>query len=1067
MCACEFANKTYHMEKIYACQRHDHCFILLVLLLFSTSLSAQEMTVRGRVYNAETREPLSGVNIVLKGTKTGIATDDIGAYKIEVRQNFYSTYLSDTLLFSYTGFKPQEIAVNAQSTINILLQPIASAIEEVVIIGNAVGRSPKNMSFSVGKIDTELLAQVPSPNIGSGLQGKVPGLVVNQVSGQPGQGAFFQVRSANSLANGQQPLIIVDGIFLNGTLADLNAEDIERVEILKGSAGTSLYGSQAANGVIQIFTRRGRKLPAGKTRITYRGEIGFSEIARTYPINEQTNREIIKSEGPQPVLGNATESEVFATPLPNLQDYQSDVLFRAGAFQSNYLAVEGRSSQTNFLASLQRFQDEGVLQHSDGYTRNVFRVNADHLIGGKLEMQVRSMYSFSRQDLLGQSTDGLDGYLANALLLTPMFDLSPVNEEDGSPYDWDIDNTGLGITNPLYNRANTSQTANRTRLLGNFTTNYYPREWLTLSYAATIDRATNDFEYFLQKGYLGNNPPGLFGSLATSGVQGSAGGGIQRSNRQSSYITSRFNATAQRRLAGFNTAVRASFLYENLTHQFNDAIGEDLAVAGIRSLDNARSNIFVSSEAEDVVGYSGFLIGDADYKNKYIFSGLVRLEGTSLFGSENRWANYYRISGAYRLTEDVRIKGIQELKLRASVGTSGIRPAFEQRFETFELINGVTTKNTLGNAFLKPALSRETEIGLDMRFFKAFELEFNYSQILTEDQVLLVPLTGAAGFSGQWRNAGTIDARVYEAGLNTDFKRLFNIKIPDFRWNVYTTFSRVEQTISRLEVPAYVTGPGFQQSSIFLIEEGQAFGTMVGEVFATDLSQLNGQEGIDPADYTLNAAGYVVRQNQLGTPAERPYKLLDERGNPLVQPIGNINPDFRMGFAHFLGYKGFQIYTLFDWKKGGDIYNMTKQWLYRDARHGEVSAYPNIAGGFFGNDGLYNAQVANNHFVEDGSFFMLREATISYTFERGSIGNFFENLRLSLIGRNLFTITKYTGFHPDVTSAPRDENQLTNRFANARGSDARTPGGDPSVFLLDAFNYPLARTLTFSLQVTF
>jgi hypothetical protein len=277
----------------------------------------------------------------------------------------------------------------------------------------------------------------------------------------------------------------------------------------------------------------------------------------------------------------------------------------------------------------------------------------------------------------------------------------------------------------------------------------------------------------------------------------------------------------------------------------------------------------------------------------------------------------------------------------------------------------------------------------------------------------------------------------------------------------------VEQTISKLDVPSYVTGPGLQQSSIFLIEEGQPFGTMIGEVFATDPSQLDGQEGVNAADYTINAAGYVVRQDQLGTPAERPYKLLDERGNPLVQPIGNILPDFRMGFAHFLGYKGFQVYTLFDWKKGGDVYNMTKHWLYRDARHGEVSAYPDIAGGFFGNDGLYNAQVANNHFVEDGSFFMLREASISYTFERGSIGNFFEQLRLSLIGRNLFTITDYSGFHPDVTSAPRNENQLTNRFANERGSDVRTPGGDPSVFLVDAFNYPLARTLTMSLQITF
>jgi hypothetical protein len=459
-----------------------------------------------------------------------------------------------------------------------------------------------------------------------------------------------------------------------------------------------------------------------------------------------------------------------------------------------------------------------------------------------------------------------------------------------------------------------------------------------------------------------------------------------------------------------------------------------------------------------------------DYKEKYLFSGLVRREGSSLFGPENRWANYYRVSGAYRITEDLKLKPFKELKLRASLGTAGIRPTYEQRFEAFSLVNGELTKNTLGNELLKPALSTEQEIGLDATIGRSLQLEFNFSNINTEDQILLVPLTAAAGFRGQWRNAGSLEAKVYEAGLNIDFARLFRIKGTAFRWQLYTTFSRVQQRVTKLAVPTYYTGPGAQQASLFVIEEGKALGLMEGEVFATSLEQLQGQEGINPADFALNEMGYVVRTDQLGTADEVPYKLRDAGGNPIVEVIGDINPDFRMGFAHTLSYRSLELFTLFDWKKGGDVYNATKQWLYKDLRHTEVSTYPNISANFYGSNGLYNALVANNHFVEDGSFFMLREAALTLTIRKQSLGGFFnkfDHIRLSLIGRNIFTKTDYSGFHPDVSSVPRSESILSTSAPDARGSDLTTPNGDPSLFLVDSFNYPLPRSFTFSVQFGF
>lgn len=1049
---------------------------LLIVLIAAciTPLSAQQI-IKGRVTDAATGEPLAGVNIQIKDTNYGAVSDLDGNYELNVPGSggqFFSRKSSQPLLvFSYMGFLTQEVDPGQKDRVNVQLSSSAAELEEVVITGTAVGRSPRLMSYSIGRVPGSALNLAPQSNLGNSLQGRVPGIQVSRPGGQPGQDVYYQIRSANSLANGQQPLVILDGIFLsNGSLADIPVEEIDRIEVLKGSAGAALYGSQAANGVIQVFTRRGKDLSVGETRVTYRNETGFSEVTDHYPLNTFTHRTIVDAAGPQPILGAAGGSGTFTQELPNLQDYQEDLLFRRGNYQSHALIVSGKTNATNFLASYQRLRDQGVLQGIDGYTRNALRLNLDHQVSNKLSVHLSSAYTQAAQDMIEPVANGPNNFLAATLFMTPMFTLDAPNEEDGTAYDWDIDNTGANITNPLYTRTNISSRANRNRLLGLAGVDYYPKEWLTLSYSAALDRSTRNFGQYLEKGYLSTSVPEGFGTLATFNAQQSNGGGILQRDQTDQIFISRADLAVRRGWSGFNLATRLGFLYEDITQQIRDGKGENLAVRDLRSLDNAQSNITISSAAQEIVAYSGFLVADVDYKEKYLFSGLLRREGSSLFGPEQRWANYYRISGAYRITEDLKLKPFKELKLRASMGTAGIRPTYEQRFESFSLVNGQLTKNTLGNAQLRPALSMEQEIGLDATIGRSFQLEFNFSRINTDDQILLVPLTAAAGFRGQWRNAGSLEAKVYEAGLTIDFARLFRVKGDAFHWELYTTFNRMQQTVTSLDVPTYYTGPGAQQASLFVIEAGKTLGLMEGEVFATSLDQLQGQEGINPSEFGINALGYVVRLDQMGTKDEVPYKLRDAGGNPIIDVIGDVNPDFRMGFAHTLSYRGLSLYTLFDWKKGGDIYNATRQWLYKDLRHADVSAITEIPANFYGSNGLYNALVANNHFVEDGSFFMLREASLSLTLRKQHLGGFFtkfDHIRLSLIGRNVFTSTKYSGFHPDVSSVPRSETLLSTAAPDARGSDLATPNGDPSLFLVDSFNYPLPRTFSFSIQIGF
>ncbi len=1027
----------------------------MVYCLAVVQVFAQGRTVDGRVTSADDGEGLPGVNVIIKGTTTGSVTDIEGNYKVNV------TGSDAILVFSFVGLESQEVAVGDRSTIDVALRSDVSQLDEIVVTGTAAGQSSKTVSFAVGKIDQKLITEVPPANLGSGLQGKVSGLRVVTGGGQPGSGVAFQLRAANSLTAGQNPLIIVDGAFLNGSnLSDINPEDIERVEVLKGSAAASLYGSQAANGVIQIFTKRGRNLSEGETRVIYRGEFGVSDLANDKFPTANTHHFKLNPDGTFLIQGSSfvvDDDGLQDNPYPNFQDYQEQT-FRNGNFFTNYLAVQGRSATTNFMVSAQRLDNQGVFNFVDGYERNSFRLNVDHQISQKFNVEVSSMYSTSKSSEL--PANGTNALINNILFILPIYDLSTPNEEDGSLYDWDIDSTSAGIRNPFYTVANRDITVNRTRLIGNIKANYDINDWLSFNGSVALDRSTNNFEEFFVKGFLSDDQ----GQRA--GVQKSAtnpGGGIERSFRINNSLITRLNAVVQKRFGDFNTAFRAGFLYEDLDAEFNSARGDGLAVTGIRSLDNVTLNLRLQSESQEIVANSFFGIADINYQEKYLFSALFRHEGSSLFGPDERWASYYRLSGGYRLTQDVDLPGIQELKLRASVGTAGIRPTFEQRFETFTLRSGSASPGTLGNNFLTPASSREIELGTNISFLDRFDFEFNYIDTRTEDQILRVPQSAAAGFTAQWRNAGTIDATTYEASLNTRIVESGNI-----RWNLLINFDRTRQTIDELNVPAYNTGPGNQQSRIFRIEEGGSFGAMHGQVFATSLSQLEGQEGVNPSEYTINAAGYVVRQDHIGTVDESPYKIVNPDGTPLVAQIGDINADFRMGFANTFSWKNVSLYALFDWKKGGDIYNQTRQWLHRDNRHQEGADFP-IAIGFWNQ--LYNVNIGNSAFVEDGSFFMLRELSVGYQFNReqlsGIFGGLLQGIRIGFVGRNLFTITDYSGFHPDITAVPRDENQLTNRTNNGVGSDVNTPNGDPNIFFFDTFTYPQTRTFTGSLQITF
>jgi TonB-linked SusC/RagA family outer membrane protein len=1015
--------------------------ILSLLLVIITQFSySQERLVTGTVSD-NTGAPLPGVSISVKGTQTNTQSDFDGKFNIKASP-------TQILIFSFIGMKTQEIIAN-KSSFTISLKDDSVELESVVVTGSAKGKNIKEMTYSIGQVNSSVLEKVPAPDALTALQGKISGLKINSTSGEPGSDVSVLLRSANSLSTGQKPLIILDGVILEGGLADVNTLDIDRIEVVKGAAGASLYGSRAASGVIQIFSKRGKGLN-GKTRITFRTESGFNQITNKVDLATKHNYQL-NSDGSDfqfDQTGNRIPEDdgISNNPYPSkykLYDYQ-DRIFRSGQFSSNHLAFEGGDTKTNFLLSYDRQKSESVIVLTDPYIRNNFRINLDHSITDKFKIGTSMVYSNSKRDpFISGSTNST---LFSTYIMEPIFDWDAKNT-DGTPYLYNPSEFGSTERNPLYTLANNERKELRNRFIGNYNAQYEVTNWFKASAEYSIDFENSNFTDFIDKGYLSDHPDGnakIKGFLAKSTFTGKA-------------ENFRTEGLFSKSIGKFNGNLKVGFLNERYSNDLSRTEGYGLAVEGIQSLDNLIGPAKKTySRAEDIITDSYYGVLDADFSKKALISLSYRKEGSSLFGVNTRWNDYYRVSGAYRIvTRDSEIENLSELKLRASIGTAGIRPLYGFRDEAFTLQNGTASKYSIGNDNLKPAVARETELGFNISFLKNFDFEFNYVKTLTKDQILFVPLSGVTGFVGQWRNAGTIDATSYETSLGIKVLNTDNLK-----WDLNILWDKSSQFVKTLNVPSYLTGPGTQESTFFKIAEGENFGAMYGNKFITSLGDL--PSTANPNNYSVNSRGYVVSND---TGAAQVYK--DNTGNTNFK-IGDVTPDFNMSFSSNLKYKNFDLYTLVYWKKGGDIYNKAKQWLYRDNRSIDIQN-ENLPFNFY--QSLYNINQASSAFVEDGSYVRLKEISLYYTLAKENLGQmnkFIDEIKLGLVGRNLLTFTDYTGADPEIShTSENSRSDLTSRTSDGIGSNTKTPGGDPNMFKVDNFSYPALKSFSLSVQFKF
>lgn len=1026
---------------------------MVVFLIGTQFLHAQTKELTGTVTSSKDGTSIPGVSVAVKGTTMGTITNIDGVFNLKVPED------AKTLVFTFVGMKTQEAAIGSKLSIDIQLEDDVFGIDEVVVSGVAGATEKKKLSVSVASVSAADLEKAPAGSAASALAGKVAGVQVTNL-GRPGDGATILLRGAANFYGSQSPLVMMDGVFIAGGLADINVDDIASFEIVKGASASSLYGSRAGNGVIVITSKRGK---VGDIEVTFRSEVGWSQIASFMDVNMSHQFELASdwesykgkytkyegvtygadyagvyaAAGPNAVDGSRIESaDGYAdNPFGVYYDFQ-DQLFKKGLNTTQYVSLAGGTEKLKTFFASEYNKVDGVFKEVEGYVRNTIRFNVDYYVNDWLKFSASNAFV----KIVDNSTIG---DFRTITRISPDSNVLYPNP-DGQPYYLKPDPWENEIESPLYEAYALDAKSKQQRFMGGYKLNVKFTDFLNLdaeySFESNTSRYTNHrkYETYVQSG----DAIGF----------GYSKGGLSKSSSLNMVQKAQATLNFAKQIGELDVQAKLSGLAEDRHYEYFSASGNDYLYKDIPSLDNfASSNISANSNQTAERAQNLFAIASLVYKDRYIFDGLYRKDGSSLFGENERWNDYFRASAAYRITQDIAIPGVQEMKINVAHGTAGQRPGFTWQYEMTSLSGGTLSSNRIkGNPALKPSKTAETEIGLSMQFLDIFSLDAAYSMQTSTDQFMLVNLFSPAnaGKNRQWQNVGNLETNTFEFTLNTHI-----IQQKDWDWNLGINFTKTGSEITELNVAQQFVGPS--EANMFLLKEGVEFGSMFGYKFVYDLETMASQlpDGMSIADYSINGDGVVVETATIGSADEKAFVEVDEEGVAKSQQIGNQNANFFMGFISNLTYKNFDLYMLWDYKNGGDIYNRNVQWNTIAGRSaivdqaGKAEADKKTTKYY---QSLYNVNEDMDFWVEDGSFVKLREIALSYTIRKNQLTNFangfFKEFKFSAIGRNILTFSDYSGWDPEV---------------------AVYDGGTQQYFSVDYGSYPNQSSYSFSVQVKF
>jgi len=1082
--------------------------VLIAAALAPVSLLAQEAaTVTGRVTNAQ-GQPEAAVLVRIESLNAGASTGADGTYRLVIPGARIRAGQSVTITASRQGLSPVSRSITlspgASLTQNFQMAAQIILLEDVVVTGTAGAVEARKVPFDVGQVTAEDI-QVPTTSAAAAIQGKVAGATVVQGSGRPGSAPSILLRgpkSINASGRSQEPLYIVDGVILGANAADIDALEIEKIEVLKGAAAASLYGSRAANGVIQITTKRGSRVPDDQVRYTARSETGRSALPTTPELLLTRSHEYALSPNGKFLTSAGVECEFLSCPTLRLagqgaatgatpsesNTYQSQPwpgetydqvrrIFQQGMFLQNSVAAEGRAGATNFHVSYNNLRDEGVLPGLEGLNRNNFRVNVDQAIRANMSVSASAFYSRSTNQMFPESSGNplfaLTRMPAGVNLWACQDNPQEDCRNDPQRIILQANPTNVESTNPLYELTTRQYSQNKGRFMGSATLRISPVNWFDVDASASYDRLEDARQDYYPKGFR----------TAQSSV--TVNNGFLDQER---ILTQAFNGsmtgTARFDIGeNIHNRTQLRYLYEQRDYDYAYTSGYNFAVGDVITFDNTtKANLSASSfvQPERADGY--FVITNFDIADRYVLDALVRNDGSSLFGADERRQWYYRVGGAWLLSEEpwFRLPGLDDVKLRYAVGTAGGRPSFSAQYETYSVSGGAVSPLTLGNRELRPEHTTEHEAGIELGFLNnRAELGVTYARSSTEDQILPVPLPSYTGYVNRTVNAGTLASNTWEVSLDT---RL--IERGDFSWSARVNYDRTRSEITEMNVPGFrygVTGQGL--NNVFYAREGEVLGTFYGRQFATECAHL--PAGIDCNQFRVNDDGYLVytaggeltdrkwgQAAPLSLQASHPLLATLTWGTPFgglctdrvsgqatdFCPLGNTLPDYSVGFSSTLSYGGLSVYGLLDAVQGFSVYNQPLQWAVFRRTSGlsdQAGVAPELQKPLSYYSAIYSTSGLrpSSAFVEDGSFVKLREVSLRYTFGESLLArlpgvNNFDGLSLMLTGRNLHTWTNYRGFDPEVGKSSGET-------------------GSAALGRVEGYQYPNFRTWTLGVEVNF
>src|SRR5881394_517623 len=904
---------------------------LALLVAGARSARAQDAVVRGTI-TSDRGEPIPGANVLIDELRLGVVTNATGQYSLNVpgaRVRGQQVIVRVRAI----GFKPNSKAITltpGEQAVDLALGYDVNLLEAIVVTGTQEATEAVKVPFTVNRVDASQLP-VPASNPLTQLQGKVPGANIVSASGRPGSQPAVLLRgptSINASGRGQDPLYIVDGVIINGNLADLNPSDIENVEVVKGAAGASLYGARAGNGVINITTKSGRRSLEG-VKFGLRSEGGMSDIERDFGLarfqalaTDETGTQFCEAVTGLPfcartfdyateqarvnnpptdfagqpkgfpidpgstISGQPLRQRFQVQPWPGTSYNAVNQLVTPKPFLENTLDLTGRfGTSTRFYASMSNRHEQGAIRYLNGFVRNAFRLNVDQGIGTDWNFGFRTSYTRSTQDGLNQEEGGQAFFrLTRVPAIVNVLQRDTLGRLYIRP---NLQGGGSQNENPLWSLENTKREDATNRFIGGLSVQYAPVNWFNMEGSLGYDRRNIGFSQINDKGFR------------TTTANSANLGQIFRAATGREALNGSVNATFKRDFGpDLKSKYQFRYLFEQRDFNTQSAQGSQLSVQGVTALNNTLQSTRATTSDLTRIREIGMLGGvNLEYKGRYILDALVRRDGSSLFGPDSRWATFGRASVAWRVAQEPwwSIPQVTELKLHGSYGTAGGSPRFDAQYETFTILaGGLLSLATLGNKNLKPELHGETEIGGDIELWNRYAFNATYAHTNIKNQILPVPVCACTGFARQWQNAGTLTNNTLEMSLNIPL-----LQRRDVQWSTRVIYDRNRSVVTALTPPPFFFGADLQGTgSIFQAKVGERLGTFYGHRFITSCAELpapfNGDCGGPSSSFQRNDEGFLVWVGAGNNPGMGitnnlwETKISNAAGNTSVTPWGII-----------------------------------------------------------------------------------------------------------------------------------------------------------------------------------